>query len=184
MRCPCRLHAAFEKEILMDSGLHEVYLDELRELYDVEQQLVKALPKFADIAGNIEFRDAIKRHLEQTKYQIIRLEQIFERMGEKPAGQECFVMKVLVQDAYDLNRKDYARGGLDAALLTALQRIEHYEIAGYGAVRSFARQLGHNASANQLQQTLNEKAQADRVLSELAEIDINPLAVQNYAAAH
>jgi len=164
-------------------GLHAVFADQLKDLYNAESQLVKALPKLRDSADNSDLKDAISRHLEQTKHQIIRLEQIFERLDEKPTGQECFAMKGLIQEAYDVGRKHYAPPALDAALIAVLQRIEHYEVAGYGTARSFAKHLGDEESANLLQQTLSEEAQADRVLSELAENEINSRAIETGAAA-
>ena len=165
-------------------GLHAVYVDQLRDLYDAENQLVKALPKLAEAADNSELKEIIHQHLDQTKYQFVRLEQIFERLGEKPNGRECFAMKGLIQEANDITKRHYEPSTLDAALIAALQRIELYEVSGYGTVRSFARHLCDADAVNLLQQTLNEEAQADRMLTELAESEINSRALETSAAAH
>ena len=154
-------------------GLQQLFLDRMRDLYNAESQQIRALPELARAASDLEFRTIINKHLEHTKNQIFRLEQIFERLGEKPDGRECIAMKVLIQDTRQIAFNNYGPCAAEAALVSALQHIEHYEIAGYGTVRSFARQLGDDESANLLQQTLNEEAQADRWLSELAEYEIN-----------
>ena len=154
-------------------GLHRLLLNQMQDLYNAEQKQIQVFPGIALAIVDSEFRAIIDKHFEQTQYQVFRLEQIFEHLGEKPDGRECLAMKVLIQEMQDICRKDYGPCASEAALICALQHIEHYEIVGYGTVRSFARQLGDDASANLLQQTLNEEAQADRWLSELAEYEIN-----------
>jgi ferritin-like metal-binding protein YciE len=154
------------------NGLRELYLDELRDLYSAENQLVKALPKMAKAANSDELRDGIEEHLEQTKGQVERLEQIFEAMDESPKGKKCAGMEGLVKEGGEVMDEDFEGAVLDAALIGAAQRVEHYEIAAYGTVIAFAEQLGESGHVSLLQETLEEEKETDEKLTNLSE-DIN-----------
>jgi ferritin-like metal-binding protein YciE len=149
--------------------LQELYVEELRDLYDAETQLVKALPKMAEGAGSEELREAFQEHLEQTKQHVQRLEQIFEGLGEKAKGEKCKGMEGLVKEGSDLLGEDMDEDVKDAAIIGAAQKVEHYEIAGYGTVRTFASLLGESEAEQLLQQTLDEEKETDQRLTELAE---------------
>ena len=156
----------------MDS-LRDLYVDELKDLYNAENQLLKALPKMAKKASAPELKRAFTSHLEQTKGHVARLEQIFKGLDEKPTGKTCKAMKGLVEEGKEIIEEDGNESVLDAALIGAAQRVEHYEMAGYGVVRTFATLLGENAAAKTLQKTLDEEHLADKKLTELAEAIIN-----------
>jgi ferritin-like metal-binding protein YciE len=149
--------------------LEELLIDELRDLYSAENQLVKALPKMAEAATNPQLRAGFEEHLEQTKGHVARLEQAFGILDEKPTGKTCQAMKGLVDEgdeAIDLKAPDAIR---DADLIGAAQRVEHYEIAAYGTARSFAETLGQKEIASLLQQTLDEEGETNKKLTSLAE---------------
>ena len=156
----------------MDS-LKDLYVEELRDLYNAEKQLVKALPKMAKKASASELRQAFQEHLEQTKTHVERLEQIFENLDEKPSGKTCKAMEGLVEEGAEVIDEDGEESVLDAALIGAAQRVEHYEIAGYGTVRTFASMLGEDEAAELLQETLDEEGETDKKLTGLAEEIIN-----------
>jgi ferritin-like metal-binding protein YciE len=156
----------------MDS-LKDLYIDELKDLYNAENQLVKALPKMAKKASAPELKRAFQDHLEQTKGHVDRLEKIFKGLGEKPTGKTCKAMKGLVEEGAEVIEEDGEDSVLDAALIGAAQRVEHYEMAGYGVVRTFASLLGENNAVAVLQRTLNEEGEADKKLTKLAESIIN-----------
>jgi ferritin-like metal-binding protein YciE len=156
----------------MDS-LKDLYVDELKDLYNAENQLVKALPKMARKASAPELKRAFQSHLEQTKVHVDRLEKIFKGLGEKPNGKTCKAMKGLVEEGKEIIEEDGDDSVLDAALIGAAQRVEHYEIAGYGVVRTFATLLGDDNAASILQRTLNEEGETDKKLTGLAESIIN-----------
>lgn len=156
----------------MDS-LQHLYVDELKDLYNAENQLLKALPKMAKKASAPQLRQAFTDHLEQTKGHVDRLDQIFQKMGEKPTGKTCKAMKGLVEEGKEVIEEDGDEFVLDAALIGAAQRVEHYEIAGYGVVRTFASLLGENDAMDLLQRTLNEEGETDKKLTRLAETVIN-----------
>jgi len=156
----------------MDS-LKDLYVDELKDLYNAENQLVKALPKMAKKASAPELKRAFQNHLEQTKVHVERLEKIFKGLGEKPSGKTCKAMKGLVEEGKEIIEEDGDDSVLDAALIGAAQRVEHYEIAGYGVVRTFATLLGDDSTASTLQRTLNEEAETDKKLTSLAESIVN-----------
>jgi ferritin-like metal-binding protein YciE len=149
-------------------GLKELYIDELRDLYNAETQLVKALPKLARAAVSDQLRKGFEEHLEQTKGHVQRLEKIFEMLEESPKGKKCKGMEGLVQEGSEVIEEDYEGSLLDAALIGAAQRVEHYEIAGYGTVRSFAESLGESDQVSLLDQTLKEEKETDLKLTELA----------------
>jgi ferritin-like metal-binding protein YciE len=150
-------------------SLRDLYLEQLKDLYDAENQLIKALPKMAKAASTEELRNAFEEHLEQTKEQARRIETIFEGMGEKAKGQKCKGMEGLIKEGSEVIEEDMAEGVKDAALIAAAQRIEHYEIAGYGCVRTYANLLGDSEAANLLEKTLEEEKEADQLLGGIAE---------------
>ncbi len=145
-----------------NEGLKELYVDELKDLYSAESQLVKALPKLAKAAAGFE------EHLEQTKGHVQRLEQIFEMLDESPKGKKCKGMEGLIEEGSEIIEEDFEDALLDSALIGAAQRVEHYEIAAYGTVRAFAEELGESEHASLLAETLEEEKQTDEKLTELA----------------
>jgi ferritin-like metal-binding protein YciE len=150
-------------------SLRELYVDELKDLYSAENQLVKALPKMAKASSSDELRQAFEEHLQQTNEHVARLEQIFEMLGEKPTGKKCLGMEGLVKEGSETMDEDYGEAVMDSAIIGAAQRVEHYEIAGYGTVRAFAELLGEDEHVSLIEQTLEEEEQADEKLSELAQ---------------
>jgi ferritin-like metal-binding protein YciE len=159
--------------------LQDLFIDQLRDLYNAEKQLVKALPKMAKKASDESLKQAFSTHLEETKGHVERLEQIFDQLGKRPSGKTCKAMKGLVEEGEEAMEEDAASEVLDAALIAAAQRVEHYEIAGYGTVRSYAKLLGNSQAAKLLQQTLDEEGETDKKLTQLAESNINVEAQQN-----
>ncbi|HZL37187.1 MAG TPA: ferritin-like domain-containing protein [Tepidisphaeraceae bacterium] len=153
--------------------LRDLYIEELRDLYSAENQLVKALPKMAKAATNEELAEGFEEHLEQTKGHVNRLKQIFDRLGKKPTGKVCKAMEGLVAEAKEALEEDMTPEVLDAALIASAQRVEHYEMAGYGTVRSFAKLLKEREAMALLQQTLDEEAATDKKLTKLAVSTIN-----------
>jgi ferritin-like metal-binding protein YciE len=151
------------------STLRETFLEELAEIYDAEKQLLKALPKMAQAAEHEELKRALEEHLEQTEGQVERLEQLFEVIGEEPKGKSCKAMEGMVKEGEELIRD---RKG-DAALICAAQKVEHYEIASYGSLQSWARLLGEDEAADLLEETLDEERDTDEQLTEVAESAIN-----------
>lgn len=154
---------------MANDSLRQLYIDELRDLYNAETQLTKALPKMAKASSNSELRQAFEEHLRQTSEQVSRLEQIFEMLGEKPTGKKCLGMEGLVKEGSETMKEDYEGSVMDAALIGAAQRVEHYEIAGYGTVREFAQLLEEDEHVSLLEETLEEEKQTDEKLTQLAE---------------
>jgi ferritin-like metal-binding protein YciE len=154
-------------------SLHDLYVDELKDLYNAENQLLKALPKMAKAASAPELRTAFEDHLEETRGQVERLERIFKKLDASPKGKKCKAMEGLIEEGKEVMGQDAEPAVLDAALIAAAQRVEHYEMAGYGCVRTYARLLGDEDAADLLQETLDEEAAADTKLTELAETVIN-----------
>jgi ferritin-like metal-binding protein YciE len=152
----------------MDS-LRELFIQELQDIYDAENQLVKALPKMAKAASSTELRSAFQNHLEQTKEHIERIETIFEGLDEEPEGKPCKGMAGLIAEGKEALEEDMEDDLRDAALIAAAQRVEHYEIAAYGTAKSFASLLDEREAADLLDQTLNEEKEADQLLSEVSE---------------
>ena len=157
--------------------LEKLYTNELRDLYNAETQLLKALPKMEKAASSEELKNAFEKHLEQTKTHVERLEQVFEELEEKPKGKTCRAMKGLIQEGSEILREDGEESVLDAGIIVAAQKVEHYEIAGYGSVRTFAHLLGKDKSAQLLQTTLDEESETNEILNKLAESVVNPDAV-------
>jgi ferritin-like metal-binding protein YciE len=153
-------------------ALKELYVDELKDIYNAENQLVKALPKMAKAATSEDLRTGFEEHLEQTKGHVQRLEQIFKELGEKPTGKKCKGMEGLVAEGSEMMEEDFDDDVMDAALISAAQRVEHYEIAAYGTVRTYAELLGEDSAVQLLEQTLEEEKETDQKLSDLAS-DIN-----------
>jgi ferritin-like metal-binding protein YciE len=165
------------------STLRELYIKELRDLYDAEKQLTKALPKMAEATTSTELRSGIERHLEQTKGHVQRLEQIFETLGEKPTGETCKGMEGVIKEGDELAKDKKLHGAVrDAGIITAAQRVEHYEIAAYGCVRAFAELLKDDKAVNLLQQTLQEEKDTNEKLTEMSkEINVEALGGQKGA---
>ena len=154
-------------------SLHDLYVDELKDLYNAEHQLLKALPKMAKRATAPELKAAFTEHMEVTRTQVERLEEIFTALKASPKGKKCKAMEGLVAEGAEVIGEDGDPAVIDAALITCAQRVEHYEIAGYGCVRTFANLLGYEDAAALLQETLDEEGEADKKLTELAETVIN-----------
>jgi ferritin-like metal-binding protein YciE len=159
--------------------LKDLYVDELKDLYSAEQQILKALPKMAHAATNQSLKDAFNRHLQVTEEQVRRLEGIFDKLGASPRGKKCKGIEGLIDESKEFISESAEPAVKDAGLISQAQRIEHYEMAGYGSVRTYAQTLGFNDAANALQQTLNEEGDADHKLTQLAESMINPRAEMN-----
>ena len=157
--------------------LQKLYTNELRDLYSAENQLLKALPRMAKAASSEELKDAFEKHLEQTKSHVERLEQVFEELDEKPKGKTCRAMKGLVEEGSEILQQDGEESVLDAGIIVAAQKVEHYEIASYGSVRTFAHMLGQNKAAELLQTTLDEESETNELLNRLAESIVNPEAL-------
>jgi ferritin-like metal-binding protein YciE len=157
-------------------NLHDLFVDELKDLYSAENQLLKALPKMAKGAAHPDLKAAFAEHLEVTRGHVARLEKIFENLDASPKGKKCAAMEGLIEEGKELldQKKEANSSVLDAALIGAAQRVEHYEMAGYGCVRTFARLLGLTDAEKLLQETLDEEAEADEKLGELAEKVVNP----------
>lgn len=153
---------------MQKDSLRQLYVSELKDLYNAETQLVKALPKMAKASTNAELRQGFEEHLRQTSEHVSRLEQIFEMLGEKPTGKKCRGMEGLVKEGGETLRENYQDAVMDAAIIGAAQRVEHYEIAGYGTVRVFAKLLGENDHVSLIEQTLQEEKQTDERLTQLA----------------
>ena len=159
----------------MAEGLRELYIEELKDLYNAENQLVKALPKMAKAASSDELRQGFEEHLEQTKGHVQRLEQIFQALGESPKGKKCKGMEGLVEEGSEVMQEDFEGALMDAAIIGAAQRVEHYEIAAYGTVCAFAEELGESEQNSLLNETLQEEKETDEKLTQLAQ-QINPQA--------
>jgi ferritin-like metal-binding protein YciE len=154
---------------VQQSELKELYIDELKDIYSAETQLVKALPKMAKAAVSAELRNGFEKHLEQTKGHVARLEQIFEGLSEKPTGKHCKGMEGLIKEGGEAAEEDHEGDAKDAALIGAAQRVEHYEIAAYGTVGAMAEKLGEEKAFKLLSQTLQEEKDTDVKLSEIAD---------------
>ena len=149
--------------------LHDVYIDQLKDLYSAETQLIKALPKMAKAAHDATLKKGFEEHLEQTKVHAERLEEIFGELDEKPTGKKCKAMAGLVEEGSETIGEDASPAAKDAMLIAAAQRVEHYEMAGYGCVKTYARLLGYEDAAQLLEETLGEEVATDEKLTEAAE---------------
>src|SRR6266404_5323627 len=155
------------------SSLQELFIKELQDLYSAENQIVKALPKMAKAASSDELRGAFEEHLEQSKVHVERLERILNELDENPKGKKCKGMEGLIEEAKELLEEDASPEVLDAGLISAAQRVEHYEMAGYGCVRTYAELLEDRDGALLLQTTLTEESDTDKKLTKLANSVIN-----------
>lgn len=153
--------------------MQDLLIDELRDLYSAESQLLRALPKMAKAASSPDLKSAFEQHQEITKRQVERLEEIFQGLGKSPKGKKCLGMEGLVQEGEEVIGDAGNPEVLDAALIGAAQRVEHYEISGYGTARTHARELGLQKEAGLLQETLDEESRTDEKLTQIAESMIN-----------
>ena len=153
--------------------LHALYVEELKDLWSAENQILKGLPRMIKAASHPQLKRAFTKHAAQTKMQVKRLERICKELGESPRGKKCVGMEGLLEEAKDLLSEKPEPNVLDAGLISAAQHVEHYEMAGYGTVRTYAQQLGFDGQAALLQQTLDEEGETDKLLSSLAESSIN-----------
>jgi ferritin-like metal-binding protein YciE len=158
--------------------LEELLIDELRDLYNAENQLVKALPKMAKAASAPELKRAFEKHLEETRRQVERLDEIGQVLEVKMTGKKCKGMEGLIEEGKEIMEEDLDENAIDAGIIGAAQKVEHYEIAGYGTARAHATLLGFNKVARLLQQTLNEETAADKKLTQIAESVSNVEAVE------
>ncbi len=156
--------------------LHDLMIHELKDLYSAERQLVAALPRMAKAASSDELRAALEKHLGETTDQVTRIEHIMDSFGESPRGQKCQGMEGLVGEGKSMLKADADPDVMDAGIIVAAQKVEHYEIATYGAVREYARMMGHTEAVRLIEQTLEEEKNADATLNKLAEGGINALA--------
>jgi ferritin-like metal-binding protein YciE len=162
-----------EQPIMKLDSLRTLWIEEMRDLYNAENQLLKALPKMAKKASTPELKEAFETHLDETQNHVERLEQIFTNLGKKPSGKTCKAMKGLIEEGSEMMSEDGPDSVIDAGIIAAAQRVEHYEIAGYGVVRTFASILGEDEAEDLLQETLDEEAAADEKLTEIAENTVN-----------
>ena len=157
--------------------LEKLYVEELRDIYNAENQLLKALPKMAKGASAPDLKNGFEKHLRQTETHVERLEQIFAELDESPKGKTCHAMKGLIEEGSEILKEDGEESVLDAGIIVAAQKVEHYEIAAYGSVRTFARLLGQEKAAELLQTTLDEESETNESLNQLAETIVNPEAL-------
>jgi len=148
---------------------NDLLVEELKDLYSAENQLLKALPKMAKAAESEELKDAFTRHLKQTEGQVKRLDKVMKKLGETPKGKKCKAMEGLIEEAKEVIAEDYEPALRDLALIVAAQKVEHYEIAGYGSARTLAELLEEPDVVQLLQQTLDEEGETDKLLTQLAE---------------
>jgi len=151
------------------TSLQDLFVEELRDLYSAENQILKAGPKVSKAVENEELKNALDQHLRITEKQVDRLERIFKKLGEKPTGKKCHGMEVLLEENKELLGEDAEQDVLEAGLIVGQQKVEHYEIAGYGSVVTFAKLMGNDEFADLLAQSLEEEKQADKMLTQIAE---------------
>ncbi|CAN5349826.1 ferritin-like domain-containing protein [soil metagenome] len=161
------------------NNLKDLYVEQLRDLYSAENQILKALPQMAEKASHQELRSAFEEHRTVTERQVERLDRIFSDLSEKPKGHHCKGMEGLLKEGQELMQEKAADDVMDAGLIAAAQRVEHYEMAGYGTVRTYADMLGQQEHSRLLQQTLDEEGQTDERLTQLAERVINIDAIRD-----
>lgn len=161
-------------------NLQDLYVDELRDLANVEDQIIKALPKMAKKAENKQLKDALQEHLEETKQQRGRLDKIFKRLDKGQSGKVCKAMRAIIEEGEDMVEEAKEADVRDATIIAAAQKVEHYEISGYGTAATFAEQLGFSEDHDILTETLAEEKEADKKLTNIAKSMVNKEA----AAAH
>jgi ferritin-like metal-binding protein YciE len=165
---------------MADAGtLHDAFLDELRDAYDAEKQLIKALPKLAKAASNDALRQAFESHLEETRGHVDKLEQVFEQLEAKAKGKHCDGIAGIIEEGGSVMEEDFDEATMDACLIASGQRAEHYEMAAYGTLVAWARAMGHNDAADILEEVLDEEKAADEKLTSLAEGGINETAAES-----
>ena len=165
----------------MPETLHDAFINELRDTYDAEKQLIKALPKMAKAAASDDLRNAFEDHLDETLAQVERLERVFKGLDERARGKHCDGIEGIIEEGKSIMEEDFDDATMDACLIAAAQRAEHYEMAAYGTLVAWARAMGHTEAADLLQETLDEEKGADEKLTALAESGIN---AQASARAH
>jgi ferritin-like metal-binding protein YciE len=158
--------------------LHDAFIDELRDAYDAEKQLIKALTKMAKKAGSEKLKSAFESHLKETENQVTRLEQVFESIGEKPSGKHCDGIAGIIEEGKNVMDEEFEESAMDACLIAGGQRAEHYEMAAYGSLIAWAKTMGHEGAAGLLEQTLEEEKAADEKLTSIAEGGINRRAAE------
>jgi len=154
-------------------GLHDLFLDELRDVYDAEKQLIKALPKMAKASSSEELRDAFESHLEETRTHVERLEQAFTALDERARGKHCHGIAGIIEEGAALMEEDFEDAAMDAGLIAGGQRAEHYEITAYGTLIEWAKTMGHDQVVGLLSENLDEEKAADQKLTEIAESSVN-----------
>jgi ferritin-like metal-binding protein YciE len=177
-RVPRRYFGNREDDTMAVKSVNDLLLDELRDIYHAEKQLVRALPKMAKKAKSDELRQAFEHHLEETKGQVERLDQVFQQLDARSSGKRCEAMEGLIEEAKEMMEDITTPEVLDAAMITAAQKVEHYEIASYGSVCALAEALGHKDAARLLEQTLGEEKAADQKLNQIALSGVNRSALQ------
>ena len=153
--------------------LHDAFIDELRDTYDAEKQILKALPKLAKKATNPKLRTALENHHKETQEHVARLERAFETIGEKPKGKHCDGVAGIIEEGKSMLEEDFEENALDACIIASCQRVEHYEMAAYGTLVAWAKAMGHDETAEILEMTLEEEKTADETLTTVAEGGIN-----------
>jgi len=161
------------------NSLDDLFVNQLADLYDAEKRLTDALPKMAEAANSPSLQKAFLDHLQQTRNHVTRLEQIFQGLGQTPETETCQAMKGLISEGEEMIKAKGDASVKDAALIAAAQRVEHYEMAGYGTARTFALRLGHQQAAELLQSTLEEEGAADKLLTQIAEQQVNTRAARS-----
>jgi ferritin-like metal-binding protein YciE len=157
-------------------SLDKLFLEELKDVYNAEKQILRALPKMAKTADSPELQQAFTKHLKETEGQVQRLEKIFQELGQAARGKKCKGMEGLLEEGKEVLEEEGEPAVIDAALIASAQRVEHYEIAAYGCLRTYAQLLGYSQAERLLQQTLEEEEAADKKLTELGESGINEAA--------
>ncbi len=158
---------------MANNPLQDLFMDELKDVYNAENQILKALPKMVKAANSDDVRSAFQMHEEQTRGQVQRLDQIFDMRGMKPQGKKCMGMEGIIEEGNQMMHQGLQGPALDAALIASAQKVEHYEMATYGTLRTWAQELGDNQAAKLLQQTLDEEGDTDHKLTALAERRVN-----------
>lgn len=158
------------------NNLEDLFVEQLRDLYSAETQILDALPEMVDASTSDELRKAFESHLKETRNQKQRLEKIFESLGEDPEGETCKGMKGLLEEGSEMLEKDGDASVIDAGIIAAAQRVEHYEISGYGTARTYAERLGHDDAVELIDETLDEESAANEKLTKIAESTVNPKA--------
>lgn len=174
----CCVHYGRERTMTIET-MEDLFLEQIEDLYDAEQRLVKALPKMAEASTTSELRNAFEDHLQQTRGHVQRLEEVFSELGKDPEKQSCEAMKGLIKEGEEVISNIDESPLRDAGLIAAANRVEHYEMAGYGTAREMARSLGLTRSAKLLDETLEEEKQADAKLTQIAQSSVNPKALKH-----